>query len=249
MHSVKGVDYTNLQHLLSEGRWKEADLETGKKMCEVMGREKEGSLTVQDINNFPSEDLRIIDQLWVKASNGHFGFSVQKRIYESLGGTKRYLGGNQYYDEKIWKAYVARVGWYLSGLNGWIDYNDHTFPSNDSFDGHLPRGGFTFTSQGGYAVISLGDSGWHQLLLRMDTIDGKQTNKPLEIKVLDSVKGVDYTNLQRLLAEVKWKEADIETRKKMLEVMGRHKVYNGTLRLEDINNFPCEIYAQLINFG
>ncbi|CCQ59603.1 GUN4 domain-containing protein, partial [Crocosphaera watsonii] len=42
-------------------------------------------------DNFPCEDLRIIDQLWVKYSNGQFGFSVQKQIYmDELGGTKMY---------------------------------------------------------------------------------------------------------------------------------------------------------------
>ncbi len=34
------------------------------------------------------EDLRTIDQLWVKYSNGRFGFSVQKRIWHSIGGNK-----------------------------------------------------------------------------------------------------------------------------------------------------------------
>jgi len=54
-------------------------------MFEVAGRTKEESLRTEDIDNFPCEDLRTIDQLWVKYSNGRFGFSVQKRIYQSLG--------------------------------------------------------------------------------------------------------------------------------------------------------------------
>ena len=38
------------------------------------------------IVRFPCKDLKTIDKLWIKHSNGHFGFSVQKRIWESLGG-------------------------------------------------------------------------------------------------------------------------------------------------------------------
>ncbi|WP_026793773.1 MULTISPECIES: GUN4 domain-containing protein [Planktothrix] len=72
-------------------------------------------VSVEDIENFPSEDLRIIDQLWVKYSDGRFGFSVQKRIYQSLGGTREY-------DEKIFGIFRDRVDWYELGYkqgNNW----------------------------------------------------------------------------------------------------------------------------------
>ena len=49
--------------------------------------------------NFPCDDLRTIDQLWVHYSNGKFGFSVQKKIYmDELGGTRDY-------DKKIWEEF------------------------------------------------------------------------------------------------------------------------------------------------
>ncbi|MEG4987482.1 serine/threonine-protein kinase [Microcoleus sp. BR0-C5] len=86
--SAVGMDYTNLQNLLAAKKWREADEETARVMLKVAGREKEGGLNTESIDNFPCEDLRTIDQLWVKYSNGRFGFSVQKRIYKSLGGTR-----------------------------------------------------------------------------------------------------------------------------------------------------------------
>ena len=79
------VDYSQLDWLLASGKWEEADEETLNKMLEAAGRTEDGWLRREDIDRFPSEDLRTIDQLWVKYSNGRFGFSVQKRIYESLG--------------------------------------------------------------------------------------------------------------------------------------------------------------------
>lgn len=77
-------------------------------MLEVAGRTKEGWLDSDDIDNFPCADLRTIDRLWVAASKGRFGFSVQKEIYQSLGGTRQY-------DEKIWEAFGDRVGWRKGG--------------------------------------------------------------------------------------------------------------------------------------
>ncbi len=63
---------------------------------------------MEDIDNFPCEDLRIIDTLWVSASCGHFGFSVQKEIYQSLGGKREY-------NEKVWNNFCDRVGWKRGG--------------------------------------------------------------------------------------------------------------------------------------
>ncbi len=148
LKSAKGVDYTNLQRLLAAGKWKEADEETSKKMCGVMGRQEEGWLRSEDIDNFPCEDLRTIDQLWVKSSNGHFGFSVQKRIYQSLGGTRNY-------DEKIWEAFGDRVGWRKNGA--WIYYSDLTF-STTSLVGHIP--GLPLLCLEGYLPVVLVVSVW-----------------------------------------------------------------------------------------
>lgn len=83
--------YQTLINYLSSGRWKDADEETVQVILQVANRVKQGWLDFKDIDNFPCEDLRIIDQLWVKYSNGQFGFSVQKQIYmDELGGTKMY---------------------------------------------------------------------------------------------------------------------------------------------------------------
>ena len=85
-------------------KWKEADLETDKRMLEVAGRESQGWFRLEDVENFPCLDLGTIDKLWIKYSNGKFGFSVQKQIYLSVGGTKEY-------DQKVWEAFGDKVGW------------------------------------------------------------------------------------------------------------------------------------------
>jgi serine/threonine protein kinase len=127
--SAKGVDYRQLDRLLASGKWKEADEETAKKMREA-ARTEERWLRREDIDRFPCEDLRTIDQLWVKYSNGRFGFSVQKRIYESLGGSRE-----RELDRKIWEAFGYRVGWRVN--NTWLYYNDLKFYTLAP-GGHLP---------------------------------------------------------------------------------------------------------------
>lgn len=75
--------YSRLQELLASGKWKEADNETAQKMWEVAGRLQERGLRAEDFEKVPCEDLRAMDNLWVKYSNDHFGFSVQRRIWLS----------------------------------------------------------------------------------------------------------------------------------------------------------------------
>ncbi|NCT45877.1 MAG: hypothetical protein GPJ35_22790 [Microcystis aeruginosa G11-09] len=91
-------------------------------------RNLEDLLREEDIDNFPCEDLRTIDQLWVKYSGGRFGFSVQAKIYRELGGTRQY-------NERVWNAFGDRVGWRVNF--SWIYYSDVTFDIKAP-QGHLP---------------------------------------------------------------------------------------------------------------
>jgi hypothetical protein len=99
--SLKG-NYAQLEALLVAGKWKEADEETAQQMLQVMGRQQKGWLNEDDIEQFPCADLRKIDQLWIKHSNGKFGFSIQKKIWQRCGSP---IEGNQF--EKFREA----VGW------------------------------------------------------------------------------------------------------------------------------------------
>lgn len=141
LKSEKGVDYTKLRDLLADGKWEEADQETTRAMLQAAGREKEEWLRVGDIDEFPCEDLRTIDRLWKKYSQGRFGFSVQKEIYQSLGGTREY-------NEEVWDNFCEQVGWTKEGkLAGAIlrllgRGDDRSLVSIDLDDeckvGHLP---------------------------------------------------------------------------------------------------------------
>ncbi|MFM6861018.1 MAG: GUN4 domain-containing protein [Dolichospermum sp.] len=122
-----GMDYRKLRDLLKAGKWKEADEETLRVML-CVGGTREGWLNVESFDNFPCADLRTIDQLWVKYSDGRFGFSVQKRIYQGLGGTREY-------NQEIWLKFGDKVGWRKGG--NWLYYKDITFDKKAP-EGHLP---------------------------------------------------------------------------------------------------------------
>ncbi|AFW96998.1 serine/threonine protein kinase [Anabaena sp. 90] len=118
--------YEKLEKLLAAGKWKKADEETIKVMLTVANREKQRWLNVKSIDNFPCADLQTIDSLWVKYSNGKFGFSVQKRIYQSLGANEI--------------AFGDRVGWRTKGWLGmgfWKYYHELTFDITAP-QAHLP---------------------------------------------------------------------------------------------------------------
>ena len=149
LKSERGIDYTNLRDLLATGKWQEADQETAEKMVELAGRTSEGWLRYEDIDQFPCEDFRTIDQLWVKYSNALFGFSVQKRIYHSLRATTEDV-------EYLWEGFGDRVGWRVN--SEWWDYEDLKFKTKAP-EGHLPCAcwfclALNFGCWGGFSLAS-----------------------------------------------------------------------------------------------
>jgi GUN4-like/NACHT domain len=135
--TVQDSRYQKLEALLKAQQWKAADEETYRLMITTVGKEVGQYFTSDELLNFPCEELRAIDKLWIDYSNGHFGFSVQKDIYVACGGK---LDG-EYPGEEIWKTFGDRVGWRKN--NEWQDYSrlDPSFLS--------PRGIFPVGFVGG----------------------------------------------------------------------------------------------------
>lgn len=139
--TIEAVDYSQLRDFLSIGDWRSADLETNVLILQIAGRNRKKDLTKLDIERFSCEGLDIIDRMWINHSDGRFGFTTQRRIWESMGGLL-------YYDaESYWKfadtylKFSNRVGWrvrrsWLSPLE-WIKYGDFDF-SLQAPQGHLP---------------------------------------------------------------------------------------------------------------
>lgn len=141
LKSAYNKDYTTLLNLLADENWKEADAETGRVMLSIANSIRPARYRnyfhVYAMPKFPCEDLRTIDQLWVKYSDGHFGLSVQKKIYQGLVGTRDYDSINIIEKEKIRDNFYDLVGWrdkrgYLASA-----LYDITFEKTAK-QGHLP---------------------------------------------------------------------------------------------------------------
>ena len=145
---LKTSRYVQLEQLLKAGKWQEADQETWRIMLEVKDKDAGDYLTSDDLKTFPCEDLLTIDRLWVEASNGHFGFSVQKKIWEECGSPMDY--------KDDYKKFMGKVGW-QSGDN-FVSYSDLKFSLSISLKGELPVEGAFYD----------GGIGWWSLFSRND---------------------------------------------------------------------------------
>lgn len=68
--AIQTSRYAKLETLLKEQQWKDADYETYRLMITTVGKEEGQWFDRTDLENFPCEDLRALDQLWVNYSNG-----------------------------------------------------------------------------------------------------------------------------------------------------------------------------------
>lgn len=155
--------YHRLNELLKANKWKEADLETARLIHILAEREDSVLAEMLNINKKPGKksrkenliyapfftyyffsnspnigivlkkDLNTIDKLWKKYSNDRFGFSVQKRIWKSLGGRS----DTSYNSKEIKEKFGDVVGWRKDG--DWVYYADLNYYNHKKApDGHLP---------------------------------------------------------------------------------------------------------------
>ncbi len=128
LDSKNGVDYRRLYDLLKTGQWREADRETLRVMLKAANRVNEHWFNSENLQNFPCKDLRTIDRLWMTASNSHFGFSIQKKIWEDCGSPIS-PGKNS-------TQFCVRVGWWKN--DDWVSYEELSFNPSLSSKGQLP---------------------------------------------------------------------------------------------------------------
>jgi len=80
--SAVGVDYTKLQNFLQLKRWKAADEETWNCLHQAAGKPLSRFLSPRDLTKIPCEDLQTVDRLWLEASEGRFGLTLQVQVYQ-----------------------------------------------------------------------------------------------------------------------------------------------------------------------
>jgi serine/threonine protein kinase len=159
------IDYSQLETLLAAGKYKEADAETWNLMLQIARRDRDGCLNINSLEQFPIADLKTLDRLWQHYSDGRFGFSAQKQIYQSLGG-------NRDFNYEVWKTFGERVGWHSGG--DWLNYENLTFDLLAP-TGHLPVCVVDVLNRAG---VARGVCGWWRLgfvslVQRLDEYSGQ----------------------------------------------------------------------------
>jgi hypothetical protein len=103
--------YKKLHDLLEVGKWEEADEETVEVIYSLM---PDRNYTYIDVDQIPPKELRRINQLWVKFSNGRFGFSVQQSIWRKILKAYHSHGNEPWeleFDDSAYIAFIDRIGW------------------------------------------------------------------------------------------------------------------------------------------
>jgi hypothetical protein len=116
-----------LEAFLRNQEWEKADNETYRLMITTVGKDKGEWFTSDELLNFPCAELKAIDGLWVKYSQGRFGFSVQKELYLECGG----IPDGQYHKE-AWDTFCHANGWKVNNQYAGVTF-DTTSPK-----AHLP---------------------------------------------------------------------------------------------------------------
>lgn len=124
---VIGGRYKKLYDLLEAGKWKEADKET---LIIILGLMPKRGYRYIDVDEIPPGDLKRVNQLWIRYSNGRFGFSVQKHIWKKV--SKAYPSANSWNDERTYYAFIDCVGWSIE--------NDRLYPTDIKYSLSAPRG-------------------------------------------------------------------------------------------------------------
>lgn len=121
------VSYWKLINLLAKHEWQNADTLTRDLVLELSNSSDKGVLDKEAIEKFPSKDIYTLDQLWVEYSQGNFGFSVQKEIFDSVDQKEQKFG------EKVqWRGSTPILGRFT-----WKSYSEMFF-NLSAPRGHLP---------------------------------------------------------------------------------------------------------------
>jgi hypothetical protein len=126
LRSDKGIDYAPLQQLLAQQDFEAADRLTLEKLCELAGAKSQKWFYFTAVQHFPVTDLQTINTLWLVASEGKFGYSVQRDLWLSVG--------------KDWEKLWTQLDW--KNGNNWTRY-----PQGFTWDLTAPRGHLPLSNQ------------------------------------------------------------------------------------------------------
>jgi uncharacterized membrane-anchored protein YhcB (DUF1043 family) len=102
------VRYQPLRDMLAAKKWEDADTETIRLIADIAGHTDLEDFRPAEVQHFPCVQLQVIDNLWLTYSDRRFGFSIQARIYQEVGGS---IETTIEQNSKIIEEWGKRLGW------------------------------------------------------------------------------------------------------------------------------------------
>ena len=129
--SAMGIDYVPLATMLATGDFLGADDFTRNNLIKIAGpgAVKRQFVYWTEVKDIPATDLATMERLWLEFSNGNFGYSIQKRIWDIENGD--------------FDNFIRRIGWTKID-NGeerklkWFGANEFIYDVEKAPKGHLP---------------------------------------------------------------------------------------------------------------
>jgi len=135
---VTGINYIDLQKILEQKKWKEADDITFKLMLKSAKYQNQDWtdrdwLSEQDINSFACEDLIIVDRLWSQYSNNQLGLSEQIKLWNDAVTNSTTI-------TETYRQFAERVKWVSpsNSTSGSSYVSDNDIKYTNPPQGHLP---------------------------------------------------------------------------------------------------------------
>lgn len=129
--SAAGIDYVPLATMLATKDFLAADQFTRDNLIRISGAEAAGRNFVYwtEVQKLPKRDLITMEKLWLESSNGQFGYSVQRRIWDSEKGN--------------FDNFIRKVGWTITEneterKRKWFGNNEFIYDLEKAPKGHLP---------------------------------------------------------------------------------------------------------------
>ncbi len=127
-----GVDYVPLATMLATGDFFGADQFTRDNLIKIAGPEAQKREYVYwtEVKKLPTNDLCTMERLWLQFSNGDFGYSVQKRVWDI--------------EQQDFDRFIRRIGWTMKyGERSerklkWFGENEFIYQLGKAPKGHLP---------------------------------------------------------------------------------------------------------------
>lgn len=123
------IDYNPLRNFLAAEQWQQADQTTLNLILTAVNRENEGWFIKENVEQFPCNDLKIIDSLWNEYSGDRFGLKIQAEIYLETGNKL------ENYDLVSFRNFGQNIGWREDGE--WLSKEELIYNENAPI-GHLP---------------------------------------------------------------------------------------------------------------